>query len=477
MTFGSASAAVCSRRRFLHMMGAGALAASLPGVLAARSAERTASKGKRPNILLLSVDDLRTQLGCYGHKETLSPNIDRLAASGMLFERAYCNVPICMASRVGMLTGTRPAPNVQTVAEMKREVVTLPALLKRNGYHCVSNGKNFHHMRDSQGDWSEPPWRSEEIYHGPGDWAGYNNYDLWQEDDSAKYLNPRTKRGPFSEAADVPDDAYQDGKVANRTIADLQRLADREEPFFLACGFWRPHLPFNAPKKYWDLYDRSKITIAANRFRPVGAPSKVTSSTEINGYGKVEGRLQDEDFHREARHGYYACVSYVDAQVGRVLAELDRLGLAENTVVMLWGDHGWLLGEHDFWGKHNTLNDVLHAPLMIRAPGLKPGRTRTLVEFADVYPTLCDLTRIPTPAHVEGKSFAPTMADARKPHKAAVFSRWGDGRAVKTDRYLYTEWATGERMLFDHHTDPNENVNIANHPKAAPIIEKLKTEG
>jgi len=459
----------CSRRRFLQMMGAlgaGAVGAGLP----LRAYGAVASRRRRPNILMITVDDLRPQLGCYGHPETLSPNIDRLAASGTLFERAYCNVPICMASRVGALTGTRPAPDVRWCADLKRDVVTLPGLLKSEGYHCHSIGKVFHHMPDREEDWTAPPWRSEEIYHGKGDWAGYNTYRLWQEDDSARYLHPGTKRGPYFEAADVPDEAYQDGKVAARTVEDLRRLADRAAPFFLACGFWRPHLPFNAPKRYWDLYNRDEIAIADNRTAPKDAPDKVKSSTEINGYGRVEGRIADEDFHREARHAYFACVSYVDAQVGKVLGELDRLGLADDTVVVLWGDHGWHLGEHGFWGKHNTLNNALQAPLIIRAPGRRTGRSASLVEFADLFPTLCDLAGIPIPPQVEGTSLVPVLDNPKRQVKQAVFSRWGDGRAVKTDRYLYTEWATGERMLFDHRIDPDENFNIAGDPKAARVV-------
>jgi arylsulfatase A-like enzyme len=459
-----------SRREFLRVLGAGALAAALPNVALGTDA----NEAKKPNVLMLVVDDLRPQLGCYGHKETLSPNIDRFAGSATLFERGYCNVPICMASRVGALTGVRANPGAQTVADLKRpELITLPALLKKNGYHCVSNGKVFHHMPDSAGDWSEPPWRSEEIYHGKHDWAGYDYYGIWQNPESAKHVNPNTKRGPFCEEADVPDDAYQDGKVAAKTITDLKRLAKGSEPFFLAAGFWRPHLPFNAPKKYWDLYDAEKIAIAGNRYPPKNLPDKCKPSGEIKGYAEVAGRLSDVDFHREARHAYYACVSYVDAQIGKVLDELDRLNLAEDTIVILFADHGWHLGEHDFWGKHNTLNNALQVPLIIRAPGRRGGhRATALVEWADIYPTLCDLADVKPPSYVEGKSLAPLLSDPKKAHKEAVYARWEDGRSVKTDRYLYTEWPNGEQMLYDHQKDPQENVNIAGDPKMAGVVAK-----
>ena len=457
-----------SRRRFLGLLGAGALAVALPGKAEPASA-------KKPNVLFIAVDDLRPGLGCFGNKEIHTPNIDRLAAGGVAFTQAYCNVPICMASRVGTLTGVRPEPGVQRCTEMKREYTTLQAQFGAHGYHTVSNGKVLHHMLDRPEDWSEPPWRSEEIYHGRSDWAGYNTYHIWQNPDSANYINPRTKRGPYFEFADVPDNAYQDGKVADKTIADLKRLAKGDKPFLIGCGFWRPHLPFNAPKKYWDLYDSSKITIADNRYRPKDLPATCKPSGEIDGYAKVKDRLKTEDFHREARHAYYACVSYVDAQVGRVLDELDRLGIADSTIVVLCVDHGWNLGEHNFWGKHNTLEHSLHVPLIIRAPGHARGKpAASLVENVDIYPTLCDLAGVPRPAYLEGASLVPILDDPKHTVKQAVFGRWGNGRIVRTDRYSYTEWETGERMLFDHKTDPGENANVAEDPKNAEAIAELR---
>lgn len=457
-----------SRRDFLRVLGAGALAASLPDMARGEGAPAE----RRPNILMILVDDLRPQLGCYGHSETLSPNIDRFAQSATLFERGYCNVPICMASRVGALTGIRPDPSAQTVAENKRpELITLPALLRLNGYHCVSNGKVFHHMKDSAGDWSEPPWRSEEIYHGKHDWAGYNWYGIWQNPESGEHINPKTKRGPFCESAAVPDDAYQDGKLAEKTIADLQRLSKRGRPFFLAAGFWRPHLPFNAPTEYRQQYDPEKIAIADNRYPPKDLPDNCRPSNEILSYAETEGRLSDPDFHREARLAYYAATTYVDAQIGKVLDAVDRLGLADDTIVVFFADHGWHLGEHDFWGKHNLLKNALHVPLILRVPGAGAGqRVPALVEWADIFPTVCQLTGVTAPPQVEGKSLVPLLSRPGGAHKEAVFARWGDGRSVKTDRYQYTEWPDGRRMLFDHQEDPEENVNIAGSPGMAGVV-------
>ena len=428
---------------------------------------------ERPNILFIAVDDLRPQLGCYDHPETLSPNIDRLAARGTLFERAYCNVPVCGPSRVSVLTGLRTSSGQWRSSDVKRPFTTMPALFKANGYEAISNGKIFHHLGDRAGDWSEEPWRSIEIYHGDTDWANYNEYGIWQSDASAAFVNPKSKRGPYFEAADVPDNAYQDGKVADKTIADLKRLKEDGSPFFLACGFWRPHLPFNAPKKYWDMYQRDEIVLADNRFEPEGMPKRMSSSTEIDRYALAGSRKSSDEFHLEARHAYYASVSYVDAQIGRVMDSLDELGLADNTIVVLWGDHGWNLGEHDFWGKHNTFNNSLQVPLIVCAPGAKTNnRTPKLVELVDLYPTLCDLAGLPSAANLQGESFVGLLNDPNDGGKEAVFSRWSGCEAVKTDRYLFTEWKgkTAARMLFDHQLDPQENVNLAAKEESAEVV-------
>jgi len=460
-----------SRRDFLSVLGAGALGAALPSLVNGDSPQPSG----KPNILFIAVDDLRPQLGCYGHKKPLTPHIDRLAARGTVFKRAFCNVPVCGPSRVSVLTGIRPRPSQWRCSDLTVDYTTLPAYFKEHGYHAQSNGKVLHHLNDRSEDWSEPTWRSIEIYHGKTDWANYNAYGIWQDESSAKAVNPKSLRGPYCEAADVPDNAYQDGKVAEKTIADLRRLKTMNKPFFLACGFWRPHLPFNAPKKYWDLYQREDVEMATNRFRPENLPSPCRTSGEIDRYALTNERKQTEEFHKEARHAYYACVSYIDAQVGRVLAALDDLGLAENTIIVLWGDHGWNLGEHDFWGKHNTLHNSLHAPLVVCAPGTRQASsTDRLVEFVDIFPSLCELAGLPIPGHAEGRSFVPLLTDPGKQWKEAVFSHWTGCEAVKTDRYLYTEWKKDgkvtHRMLFDHETDPLENVNIAERPEAQEIV-------
>jgi iduronate 2-sulfatase len=439
------------------------------------------------NILLIIVDDLRPELGCYGHEYIISPHIDELAKEGMVFDRAYCNVPICMPSRVSLLTSLRADRMMTRTKQLGRKFITLPKYLKDHGYTTISNGKVFHHFDDRKEDWSKPPWRSVPIYHGEMPWATYNTYGLWQNEESGKLINPKTGFGPFFDSADVPDSAYQDGKVANKTIEDLKRFAESDKPFFLACGFWRPHLPFNAPKKYWDLYDPEKLQLADNRFRPDNLPELCKNSPEMFEYAGIDGFPDDDAFHRKALHGYYASVSYVDAQVGKVLAALKKNGLAENTIVVLIGDHGWLLGEHNFWGKHNTLQKALHAPLIIRAPAYPGGNhSPALVEFLDIYPTLIDLAGLDMPDHVEGRSFTTLLDHPATPWKDALLFFWNkratgiEAIAIKTDRYLYTEWySQGEVldcMLFDHDLDPEENVNIAGNPEMRSTINHLSQQ-
>lgn len=483
--------AAYSRRLFLRQASAAAAASMLSGCLPKAARWGSDPSSNRPNILFIAVDDLRTQLGCYGRRQVLSPNIDRLASEGVLFNRAYCQVPVCGASRASLLTGIRPDfslrrfTNANTRADADvPHAVTLPQHFKENGYYTISNGKVFHYMQDSPQSWSRSPYR---VYDydtdGAGDWGKHHFDKIWLAPESKNHISAQG-RGPFSEAAEVPDDAYEDGQVANKTISDLRSLKNRNRPFFLACGFSRPHLPFNVPKKYYDLYDPAALELAPNRFAIADKPRQCTNSSEIRAYSQIEGWPEDESFHRRALHGYFACVSYIDALIGRLLNELKALDLDRHTIVVLWGDHGWHLGEHNFWGKHNTLNNALQVPLIVRAPGLRQGATaNALVEFVDLYPTLCELTNLPRPAShtLDGQSVVPLLKDPALPWKEAVFSQWQSGSAVKTDRYLYTEWTSGSRMLFDHAADPDENINLANDPSCEPIVTRhrdlLKNQG
>lgn len=470
---------ILSRRRFMKQASIAA-SCMLSGCLAPSGRDVSNPRsGRRPNVLFLAVDDLRTQLGCYGQSQVISPHIDRLAAEGLLFKRAYCQVPVCGASRASLLTGIRPdhASGRFTHAGSRADqdapqADTLGAHFQKHGYETLSNGKVFHYVNDSASSWSRSPWR---VYdydtEGRGDWGAYHFEKIWLDPDSRNHLSQRD-RGPWHEAADVPDEAYEDGKVAAQTIRDLGRLAGSDRPFFLACGFSRPHLPFNAPKRYYDLYNPQELELADNRFAISDKPAECRNSDEIRSYSQLEGWPDGESFHRKARHGYYACVSYVDALIGRILEELKTLDLDQNTIIVLWGDHGWHLGEHNFWGKHNTLNNALQAPLIVRAPGQRQGlASNALVEFVDIYPSLCELAGLPQPGHtLDGRSFVPLLKDPDQSWKEAVFSEWGTGKAVKTDRYLYTEWTSGSRMLFDHVTDPDENTNIASASQYQSVV-------
>jgi iduronate 2-sulfatase len=304
----------------------------------------------------------------------------------------------------------------------------------------------------------------------------------------------KNSRGPAFEGADVPDNTFQDGKVAELAVATLGELGKKPEPFFLAVGFIKPHLPFVSPKKYWDIYDPSKIQLAPNKFRPKDAPDyAILPGGELrNYYGIPEGSIPD-DLARQLKHGYYAGVSYTDAQIGKVLDELDRLGLRNNTIVILWGDHGWKLGEHDAWCKHSNCENDANAPLILSVPGMKNAGAHTdaLVEFVDIYPSLSDLAGLPLPGHLEGTSFKPLLDDPKRPWKTAAFSQYprkagksgvGNimGYSMRTDRYRFTVWvdradhtSVQATELYDHQTDPQENQNIANAPANADLVKKL----
>lgn len=422
----------------------------------------------RPNVLFIAVDDLRPELNCYGRSHIRSPNIDSLAAEGVVFERAYCMVPTCGASRASLMTGLRPSRhrfvNYLTRADKDvRGTTTLNTHFKNHDYYTVSDGKVFHHAADNVAGWSEKPWRPR----GGG-------YQLAENRQLHGRVGPRGKklRGPAYEAADVDDDQYTDGMIAEKAISDLKRLTQDEQPFFLAVGFMKPHLPFVAPQKYWDLYNRDDIQLPPNYQLPKNAPSEaVHNSGELRAYHGIpaKGAVSDETA-RAMIHGYYACVSFVDAQIGRVLDELERLGVADKTVVVLWGDHGWNLGDHTMWCKHSCFESSLHAPLVFRGPGVPEGQRRAnLVEFIDIYPTLCDLSGLEPPDHLHGSSLVPLMRDADSEWKDAAVSRFRTGDTIRTDRFRFTKYSTEKgnptgRMMYDHVADPLENTNVAQQP-------------
>ena len=444
------------------------------------------------NVLFVAVDDLRPELGCYGQEQIVSPNIDALARDGVVFERAYCQQAVCAPSRASVLSGCRPDTtriyDLQTpLRTAMPDVISLPQHFRDNGYETVSIGKIYHHAKDDLQGWSREPFQSK------GDWLG-RGYLTDEAIESMKQneaiMRARNDRrvgvGPAFEAADVPDSAYHDGMDTDAAIQALREVKDK--PFFFAMGYHKPHLPFNSPKRYWDLYPSESINLAENPFEPEGVtPYSLTSWGELRGYFGMpkEGPMPD-DLARQLIRGYAACVSYMDAQFGRLMAELERLGLKENTVVILWGDHGWKLGEHGSWCKHTNFEIDARAPMLISVPGMKHAgaHTQGLVEFVDMYPSLCDLCGISIPDHLEGSSFAPLLDDPTRPWKPAAFSQYPRGQVMgytmRTDRYRYTEWQdrqTGEsraRELYDHQGDAQENANVIDNPSYAEDVRTLE---
>lgn len=444
------------------------------------------AQSPRPNVLFIAVDDLRPQMSCYGKSFMHTPNFDALARRSVLFERAYCMVPTCGASRASLMTSLRPTPRrfVSYTARADKEApqaVTLNTQFRQQGYTTISLGKVFHFPDDNGDGWSQLPWRP----------SGSDYQDQAAEKAAiaahrAKYPGRKQIRGMPFESFDAPDENYRDHQTASKAIEHLRQFGQSKEPFFLAVGFFKPHLPFCAPKRYWDLYDADSISLPENDGPPRGAPDgAVHTSGELRAYASIppQGPVSRQTA-RQLIHGYYACVSFIDAQLGRLLEALDQNGLADNTVIVLWGDHGWQLGEHGMWNKHSCFETSMHAPLMISAPGFSGGtRTASLTEFIDIYPTLCELTQVPVPAHVEGTSLTPWMRDPNRPGKPTAVGRFQTGDTLRTDSLRYTEYrdrrGAGEmtgRMLYDHRVDPNENTNVVDLDELRSTVTALSDD-
>ena len=471
-----------TRREFLSTWGAGAAGLGLlgpAGVLPRRA--DAAGAEKRPNVLFIAVDDLRPELRCYGHGQILSPNIDRLAAGGVLFERAYCQEAICAASRCSLLAGVRPdTTKIYGLRTPLRkgmpDVLSLPQHFKNNGYTTASLGKIYHHRDDDLVGWSKRPFREKGQWKG----RGYLEAASLKAVASQKDATKRKKGvGPAFEGPDVADSAYPDGVNTELAIKQLRRFAAGGGPFFLAMGYYKPHLPFNAPKRYWDMYDRSEIKLPTNTKAPEGSPAMaLTNWGELRQYVGIpqKGRVGDA-LARELIHSYWACVTYVDALIGRLIAELERLKLRDNTVIVLWGDHGWKLGEYGCWSKHTNFELDTHVPMIFAGPGVQSaGRTKALAEFVDIYPTLAELCGLAVPGHCEGTSLAPLFSDPSRPWKSAAFSQYPRGKvmgySMRTDRYRYTRWLDRKTKkavaveLYDHAKDPGENRNVVKQADA-----------
>jgi arylsulfatase A-like enzyme len=422
------------------------------------------------------VDDLRPQLGCFGKSFMHSPNIDALAKRGQLFERAYCMVPTCGASRASLMSGLRPHASrfVSYTARADEDapgITTMNQHFKNNGYQTISLGKIFHFPDDSASGWSEPPWR-----------PSTPNYRDRKAEKRAiaehrKKHPKRTKvRGLPYEASNADESEYRDHQIATRAIEHLTKLQHSDSPFFLAVGFFKPHLPFCAPQKYWDLYDFDSIDVPQNFRKPPEAPKgAIHQSSELRNYATIppKGSVSTHQA-RKLIHGYYACVSFIDQQIGRLMTSLDKTGLSRNTVIILCGDHGWQLGDHGMWNKHSCFETSMHTPLLVSVPGQKPphvdgSRISALTELIDIYPSLCELTGIAKPAHLQGMSFVPLLGNPELAGKPQAVGRYRSGDTIRTDRFRLSEYSNGT-MLYDHRTDPNENINIADRDQQQSTV-------
>ena len=452
------------------------------------------STAKQRNVLLLCIDDLRPVLGCYGGAAK-TPNMDALAESGAAFTRHYVQWPVCGPSRASMLGGLRPdSTGIYEIGDSwqisKRPDThpTMPRYFQDNGYKTLSFGKVFHGQGRGKGfGWSEDPWKL--------DWTCYINF----ENEEGK---SRDIWRPAYEIYEGADSLHNDYQTADRVIEALK--ANKDRPFFIAGGFFKPHLPFVAPQKYRDLYSEDEISAIEPLNRAEGAGDFMYNWTEISAYGDSEGNLFSSDAdvgNKELRamiHAYYACVSFIDHQVGRILQALEYNGLADDTAVLIWGDHGFHLGDHGRWAKHTQFEQSMRSPLIVRLPGVQKikGETQAIVESVDIYPTLCEYVGIEIPDFVDGASMLSTISgDAEG--KPAAFSQIRPvnrrqvesqvmAYSVRTENFRYVEWRQLEapdkvvwRELYDHMRDPEETISVIENPEYARVVkahEKLVRE-
>ena len=502
-------------------------------------------KSNKPNILFIAVDDLKPILGCYGNTLIKTPNIDRLAKISTVFNKNYCQQAICGPTRASIMTGTRPdVTQVWNLTTQMRDVnpnlLTLPQYLISQGYETSGIGKIYHPSSALGGvdpvSWSIPYLKSKESDF-PAEFGSPANgqYQLQEtkarmtpeiiaerkkqsKDLAANDENPKSIKGPSVECIDVPDNAYQDGVNALIAKEQIIKLSKGDKPFFMAVGFSKPHLPFVSPKKYWDLYKREDMPIASFQEHSKNGPLiAYHQSGELRNYLDIPefATLPSDSLRiglklekqKELIHGYYAAVSYLDAQVGVLLNTLESLGTLNNTVIVLWGDHGWHLGDHDLWHKHTNFEEATRAPLIIAGPGIKSGKTNSLSEFVDVFPTICDLAGVPIPNKLDGLSLKPLMLNnnakvndysisqyPRKLKKLEMIKKgYTDskimGYSMRTDKYRFTIWMNNftskqpfnesqvyASEMYDYVKDPLEKVNVVNDKDYATISKELKAK-
>jgi arylsulfatase A-like enzyme len=497
-----------------------------------------AQKKTKPNILFIAVDDLKPELGCYGNTLVKSPNIDRLAKTGTAFINNYCQQAVCGPTRASLMTGMRPDAtkvwDLKTkMRDMNPDIETLPQYLIKQGYITSGVGKIYHpscvDKKSDELSWSIPFIKPEasDYANGLGEPAKkhYQNPETKaaialeggskkNKEDDGEASEGATK--PSTECLDLPDDAYEDGVTALLAKKSLIKLSQGSTPFFMAVGFHKPHLPFVAPKKYWDLYKREDMPVAEFQDHAENSPLiAYHRSGELRNYSDIPPfvTLPSEDLRvglkmekqKELVHGYYAAVSYTDAQVGILLNTLDSLGLLKNTIIVLWGDHGWHLGDHDMWGKHSNFEQATRAPMIYAAPGIKPGASKSFSEHVDVFPTICDLAGVPIPTQLQGKSMKPAMQNKNaevnefsvsqypRKLKAAEVKKLGytDGKlmgySIRNNGYRYTLWMNNNftskepyadsrvyaKEMYDYTKDPLEKVNVADKKEYKKMADKM----
>ena len=452
----------------------------------------------RPNVLFVVADDLNCSIGPYGDKSAKTPNLDRLARRGLTFLRAYCQQAVCNPSRSSFLTGLRPSTvkvddlrkGFRETAPNGKTLITMPQQFKNHGYFTQDIGKIFHNMGETQ---DRRSWSIDEVL-----FKGTHADDTVFANLPLKGKKPPYK-APVTESLDVPDTAYRDGQIANLAAAMLRDHATSKQPFFLAVGFWRPHLPFVAPRKYWDLYDPNDIPLPSPAEKPKNVPDiAMHSSREIKGYGlSPKDRPFTESEIRHYRHGYYASISFLDAQLGEILTALDESGKADNTVIVFTSDHGFHIGEQTLWGKTSNFELDARVPLIIASPKHQASAgktTQSLVELVDLFPSLADLAGIDgdLPRNLEGKSLVPILEDSKATVKEVALTQhqqpfYGNrklwkawGYSIRTSRWRYTEWRSINdvdqviaRELYDHQDDPIETSNIVDRDGLTVQVEAL----
>ena len=505
-----------------------------------------AQKKDKPNVLFIAIDDLKPILGCYGNKLIRTPNIDRLASMGTVFLNNYCQQAVCGPTRASLMTGKRPDYTKvwdlkTTMRSVNPDIVSIPQYFASQGYSTQGIGKVYDprcvDKKIDEPSWTVPYYKTDLKYYADGfEEPILGRYQLPETRALAeKYINEALAQGmkkseaneyamkkikPTTECADVPDNAYNDGANILQAKDILKDLSKSSTPFFFAVGIAKPHLPFVAPKKYWDLYSRDSMPIEQYQEKPKNAVDVAFHNAgELRAYTDIEplttfsdakkfGLSLPLDKQKELIHGYYAAISYTDAQVGILLNTLDELGLTKNTIIVLWGDHGWHLGDHNLWCKHTNFEQATHAPLIISSPKIKSGKTKSQTEFVDIFPTLCDLAGLAIPAYLDGKSLMPIMKNNNEIVKEFSVSQYprsgGDpeterlgyagakvmGYSIRTSQYRYTIWMgnnfrssqkfdntmiVGEE-LYDYVNDPEEKENVLNEKKYNSISSDLKNK-